>query len=556
MNIKQFRAQLDSQREKFRVKKQTGTDYQPHNRMILAGLEPYGGPWTQKEAAHLARRTLFGASPEDISALVGLGKDAAVNSLLKPGTPPTPPVNNYQDVVVDPDIPFGQTWVNHRATDDEVIGQRVVSLKGWWIENMIHQERTIEEKMIFFWHNHLVTESWGVFWPNATYRQIELFRSQALGNFKQLVYDVTIDLSMLIYLNGIYNSKEAPDENYARELQELFCIGKGPNAGYTEDDVKSAARVLTGWSLDWDTYERVFNTWAHDTDEKQFSSFYQHKVIQGQTGQDGRNELDDLIDMIFDQQECAMFFCRKLYRFFVYSEIDENTEQNIIAPMAQILRDNDYEIQPVLDALFKSAHFYTDENIGACVKSPLDFLIGFWRSTRVKYPAQDLTSKAHIHTSMLWNMSSIGLEVLDPPNVAGYPAYYQIPQFDKHWITTDTVPYRAILTDSFVWWGFWSQSVLTNVDVLAYVTSLNNAAEPELLIDEACQNLLAVPLTAKGRAPLRSILLSGQMSDHYWTDAWLNYLGDPTNEVAKNIVEVRLKLFFQRLFQMSEFHLT
>lgn len=183
-------------------------------------------------------------------------------------------------------------------------------------------------------------------------------------------------------------------------------------------------------------------------------------------------------------------------------------------------------------------------------------MAGFWRSLKVNYPADDLTTKYHIHTSMLWNMSNIGMEVLDPPNVAGWPAYYQFPQFDKAWITTDTVPQRAITTDSFVYWGFWSQSLLTKVDLLEYVSSLNNPLEPNSLIDELELNLLSMKMTESTRKQLKSILLSGQKADYYWSDAWASYVANPTNDVFKSIVETRLKFFFQRLFQLSEFHLT
>ncbi len=557
MDIQVLRSQLEANRKKFTVARHTGSFSPAPNRQIRAGLEPYSGVWSRREAAHLARRVFFGATKEEIDHIHASGMETAVAEVLNITGSAPPPINNYNDVgYTDPRVPFGQTWIHDKSEDVDLTSRRVISLKTWMIDRIIEQESTIEEKMIFFWHNHLVTEAWGVFWPNLSYRQIELFRKHALGDFRQLIHEITIDPAMLIYLNGVSNNKEAPDENYARELQELFCIGKGPNAAFTEDDVKAAARVLTGWSINWETGQQVFHSWAHDSGNKQFSGFYQNRLIQGRSGSAGQDELAEMLDMIFGQPECALFICRKIYRFFVYPEIDESTELNVIGPMAQILRDNGFRIKPVLEALFNSQHFYADENIGACIKSPLDFLPGFWRSMHVRYPATDLTSKAHVQSSLLWSMSNIGLEMLDPPNVAGFPAYYQVPQFDKYWITTDTIPTRAIHTDSFIWWGFWSESVLTNVDVLGYVSSLENNAEPELLIDEITENLLSVPLSAKGRNALRSILLSGQMSDHYWTDAWLNYLNDPGNEVFRNIVEVRLKNFFQRLFQMSEYHLT
>ena len=561
MKIRELRDQLKEHKKKFAPTKSQDSaqikNYIPQNRMIQAGLEPYTGPWTKREANHLAKRTMFGASKTDVQILVDAGFNNAVNQLLQNGPERPLPINNYNDEnFTDSVVDWGETWVNQPFEDDEAISRRIVSLKGWWIQQMIDQSLSIEEKMVYFWHNHLVSESWGVFWADSSWNHFKLFRDHSLGNFKELVYQITIDPAMLIYLNGFANNKDQPDENYARELQELFCIGKGANANYTEDDVKAMARILTGWSINWEDRSRTWYNWAHDTGNKEFSAFYSNRVIAGRSGTAGQEETQELIDMIFGTQESAFFLCRKLYRFFVYHDIDFATEQNVIVPMAQILRDNNYEILPVLDALFKSQHFYTDQNIGAMIKSPLDFIVGFWRSLNVQYPAEDIRTKYHIHTHMIWNMSNMGQEVLDPPNVAGWPAFYQIPQFDKQWVTTETIPNRAISTDSFVYWGYWSESLLTNVDLFQYVADLDNPSEPNALISEVCENLLGTPLTDTERGNLKSILLSGQMSDHYWTDAYLSYINDPTNEGLKSIIEWRLKPFFQRFFQLAEFQLT
>ena len=133
--------------------------------------------------------------------------------------------------------------------------------------------------MLLFWHNLLATESWGIFIAKTSYQYFELLRRHAFGNFKTLIREITLDPAMLIYLNGTRNQKEAPDENYARELQELFCIGKGPNSGYTEEDVQAAARVLTGWRHSWKEVNSqgpvssFFQADRHDTSDKQFSDF-------------------------------------------------------------------------------------------------------------------------------------------------------------------------------------------------------------------------------------------------------------------------------------------
>jgi uncharacterized protein (DUF1800 family) len=187
---------------------------------------------------------------------------------------------------------------------------------------------------------------------------------------------------MLYYLNGRLNTKRAPDENYARELQELFTLGKGSGSKYTEDDVKQTARVLTGFTINPTTspFSTSFVSANHDTGDKTFSSFYGNTVIKGRTGINaGMDELKDLLDMIFNVEEVSKFICRRLYKYFVYYELDSTIETNVIEPLAKVFRDNGYEIKPVLKTLFESEHFYDVWNRGAMIKDPLSHTVGYLR---------------------------------------------------------------------------------------------------------------------------------------------------------------------------------
>ena len=230
--------------------------------------------------------------------------------------------------------------------------------------------------------------------PNTRYLEIAMLRASALGNFKALVKEVTLAPAMLRYLNGNTNTKANPNENYGRELQELFTIGKGPEiaagnyTNYTEDDVKAAARVLTGWRDLRDTRTAEFRATPHDTANKIFSSAYGGATITGRTGADGAKELDDLLDLIFAQAETARYICRKLYRHFVYYVIDDATEKNVIAPMADLLRKGGWEIKPVVALLLKSAHFYDAANIGCYIKTPLDVVVGTFRTLGAAVPGR------------------------------------------------------------------------------------------------------------------------------------------------------------------------
>jgi len=530
-----------------------------NERFLETGVEPYDGPWTDQERYHLLRRSLFGLSADSLATFSELSLQQSLDLLLSDPEPLPVPVNDYNtEDIIDPKVPFGETWVNNTERDsDDVTSARIVSLKSWWINSMLNQAPNLTDKMTFFWHNHLATQSWEVYWPHTTYNHFELLRRNTFGNYKELVKSFTLDPHVLLYLNGAVNRQEAPDENYARELQELFCIGKGPEAMFTEEDVRMAARVLTGHSIDWENgASYLFREYWHDSGDKQFSAFYGNTVIKGRTGAEGAEELDELIDMIFSQRELAAFIVRKMYRVFVYSDIDMTTEENVIAPLAQIFRDSNYEIKPVMKALLGSAHFFDEANRAAMIKSPLDFMIGFWRTGGVSMPnGANMRQQREIRTSMLWTMSNIGLEVMDPPNVAGYSAYYQFPQFDRNWITTNSVTTRALVSDSFIHWGYWSQDLLTNINLLDHVASFEVPEDPEQLVDTSIALHLAHPPSDAVRARMIATLLSGQQNNYYWTNAWYDYIDNPTDEMARGTVEVRLKVMFQFLFQLSEYQL-
>ena len=524
---------------------------------IEGGLEPYAGPWNDQAVVHFLRRLTYGVRKEDLVRFKAMTLDQAIEEMIQASPNPAPPINDYNDAdYTDPNVPFGATWVNE-SFDPDAASARVVSLKKWLIQQAIEQEATIHEKMVQFWHNHLVVQLWDAYMPEASYRHFTMIRNQALGNFKTLVKDMTTDTSMLVYLNGFLNSKEAPDENYSRELQELFCIGKGPNANFTEGDVQQMARVLTGWTLRWPARETIWNGWAHDTGDKQFSSFYNNTIITGRSGPNaGEEELQDLMDMLFDNDETALFLCRKLYSYFIYAEISDQAERDVIQPLAQIMRDNNYEMIPVLKALFRSAHFFDAEIRSAQIKSPMDFLVGFWRTTDVKIPTNwDRYQEGLVYNTMLWNMSGMGQQIGDPPNVAGYPAYYQTPIFDKSWITTDTITTRALDTDSFIFWGFWTPMENLNVDLIEFVRLFDNPKDPNDLIEEAFLLCCGLTPSDRVRTQFKNILLSNQATDSYWLNAWLEFEADPNDENKRNIVDSRLRNMFRRLFQLAEYQL-
>ena len=528
----------------------------------FSGINTYNGPWTANEVAHLLKRTMFGSTPEDINFFSAMNMSQAVDQILNvPITAPSPPVKNYSNTnipVTDPDfnIPMGSTWVTINTTDAD--GQRRNSFKAWWIGLMINQERNIREKMTLFWHNHFATESNDIGRAIWAYNNNVLCRQYALGNFKQFVKAQTLDVAMLRYLNGYLNNSAAPDENYARELQELFTLGKENNPNYIEDDVKKAARVLTGWKINGTTNSYSFTASQHDTANKQFSSFYNNTVITGRTGATaGDLELTDLINMIFGKSaEVSRFIVKKLYRYFVYYKIDAATEANVITPLAQILVSNNWEIKPVLTALFKSEHFFDVLNQGCFIKAPIDLVVSSSREFGVVYPA----STDYVNAYNMWSYiqsyaSLLQQNIGDPPDVAGWKAYYQEPQFHEIWINTDTYPRRNLFTDTMITSGYTRSGQKIVIDPVAFVKRLSNPSDPNALINDALRIIYRIDVSATTRATLKKqILLSNQDQDFYWTNAWNAYISSPTN-ANYQVVFIRLRDLFKYFMNLAEYHL-
>jgi len=334
---------------------------------------------------------MFGAPLTDIQYFSQKTMEQCVDELLTITSPmPDAPLKDYDDSMAqlpDSDVDAGTTWIYSSNKDGDIGELRKASLKKWWIGLMINQPRNIREKMTLFWHNHFSTEMASTQNALYAYKHHTLLRQNCLGNFKTLARAISIDPLMLVYQNGEHNNKYAPDENFARELQELFTIGKENNPNYTEDDVKAAARVLTGWRNNEESTESFFDLNRHDTGNKAFSSFYNNKVIQGKSGSTaGDEELDELINMIFSKAaEASRYIVKELYRWFVYYEIDQAAEENVIAPLAQMLQNHNWDIAPVLSTLLKSEHFFDAMNQGCLIKSPVDFIVGASKEVLEEY---------------------------------------------------------------------------------------------------------------------------------------------------------------------------
>ncbi|TAE51790.1 MAG: DUF1800 domain-containing protein [Bacteroidetes bacterium] len=531
----------------------------PRNSRSRAGLESYTGPWGFQEAAHLLRRCMFGPTRMDVLAAMQAGLQATLDQLFAPQPVPAPPVN-YQ-YASDPNVPVGQTWVTAPESPN-VNTYRKNSLAAWTITQLVQSPVSLQEMMTLFWHNHFVTEIDVVNQAKYMYQYISLLRSHALGNFRTLTQEITVNPAMLMYLNGNDNTNQAPNENYARELFELFTIGKGPTIGpgdytnYTEQDVQAAAKVLTGWR---DRYNRnvvgspysEFVASRHDTSIKQFTQAFDNTAIAN----NGDQEYKDLITMIFAQRETARFICRKLYRWFVYYVIDTEAETNVIEPMAQSLIDNNFEIMPPLRALLSSAHFHDVLTQGCKIKNPLDYTVGMMRQMKVTFPAtSQLAAQYVMYNFVNQGAAAQQMQYFLPPNVAGWAAYYQQPGYYELWINSATLPLRVQLADLMATTGYIRNGFTLKIDPLPLVAELTDPMDPNVVVAEFVQLMLPQPLTPNQLDYLKEALLPG-LPDYEWGIEYSDYLGNPNDVNLRNAVVSKLQALIRTIMNLAEYQL-
>ncbi|MBV8155904.1 MAG: DUF1800 domain-containing protein [Candidatus Eremiobacteraeota bacterium] len=368
-------------------------------------LQPYRGPLDERSAAHLLRRAGFGGTPDEVRRYAAMSVDAAVESLVRfPST-----ANLPQPDVYDRRAHLGELRVpvdERRDALKEILRNERESLRGmrlWWLNRMLTTPAPLQEKMTLFWHGHFTSY---VNYAVYTYFQNQLFRYYALGNVRTLTHAVSRDPAMLIYLNNDKNVAEHPNENYARELMELFTLGIGH---YTEQDVREAARAWTGWRLNKATGVVRFAPRQHDDGSKTF------------LGQTGNFMGDDVVDIIFAQPQCARFLATSLLNYFVYND----PEPELVDAVADVMRRNNYEIAPVMSAIFRSNVFYSPRAYRALVKSPVEFVVGTYKALGITELPDDAVGFAN----------RMGQILFQPPNVAGWPG-------GQNWLTSGTMIVR------------------------------------------------------------------------------------------------------------------
>ncbi|MFW5652730.1 MAG: DUF1800 domain-containing protein [Planctomycetota bacterium] len=403
--------------------------------MPTASLRPLPedrfGYW---EACHLLNRAGFGATPSEIRRVADLGLEGAVRSLTRPEaiTDPEPveadrfdsnimrPLSEaerraYRDARQNQDEATVDRFRQRRQAQQREDRAQARELQRWWLSRMVSTSRPLVEKMTLFWHGHFATSYRGTENSYHLFVQNQTFRKYALGSFEALCHQIIRDPAMLAYLNNDNSRRRAPNENFARELMELFTLGEGN--GYGERDIKEGARALTGYTFDHNQF--IFRGQWHDSGTKRI------------LGRSGAFDGDDFVDLILAQSACSQFIAYKMYRFFVNdlpNGPDRDTQQYILG-LASQFRRSDYSLTDLIETMLMSAHFYDPANVRSQIKSPVNLAVGAYRTFGLPATNMDPVIEA---TSLM------GQQVFVPPSVKGWEG-------GRSWINTSTLFVRQNL---------------------------------------------------------------------------------------------------------------
>jgi uncharacterized protein (DUF1800 family) len=444
--------------------------------LILLGslkLSAATDTWSHDDAAHLLRRAGFGGTPEQIDRLHAMGKTAAVEFLIN-GPTTRPAANPAQSVFPKVALPAFELT---KEPDDKKAAQMskrqdLQRLRAWWLDRMARTDKPLEEKMTLFWHGLFCSGFMEVKETDFMLQQNELFRKEAVGNYKRLAHEIVHDPAMLKYLNADQNIRGKPNENLARELMELFTMGEGN--GYTENDIKEVARSLTGLAVN--QRGSTFRPFRHDPGQK---------TIFGRTGNFAP---DDVVNLIFDQPQPANYLARRLWVFFASPQPSDAD----LLPIAQALRMTNYDIKPALRQMFLNPNFYSDKVKFSLIRSPAELVASTVRQL-------DITPPQAAQRLLTESLTRMGQELFQPPNVKGWPG-------GEHWITSATLYTRYNICSMLVNGPPARREASNGFSAEKLFSKLPQQASPLDIVDAAVARFLQRPLPdAKKTALVESL---------------------------------------------------
>ncbi|MFN8281349.1 MAG: DUF1800 domain-containing protein [Saprospiraceae bacterium] len=519
------------------------------NPCLKGDLTPYvprpDKPWNEKRIHHLYNRLSNGASLALVSAAKANTPGKIIDFLLETArTHPLPGEKRSGTTTYDYTYP----WKNDNDYNDSLIYNKYLVLAQMWMTGMLTEG--VRHKLVVFWSNHFVTaaNNFG-YYPSWVFQYYFVLHKHALGNFRNFVYEIGRNPAMLHYLDGRLNRKGNPNENYARELLELFTMGPG---NYTEKDIEEVAKALTGWHLyynyDTGTYNIYPNEYYDPFDLTQRDKIpfwtdnhdYSAKRIFGKTysplkpsGKDpnfGRPDYDNLHNVIFSERsnEIARFICKKLYKFYMYND----APSDIVEGMAQVFKQN-WSIIDTLKVLFKSEHFFEEESMGAMIKSNLDTMIHIFRSLNLKLGEDFFTYDHNRNTDpantlnrdalgALYNQTStIGQTLFNPPNVAGWPGH-------RSWLSEFVMVNRwRYIRDQF---DYYLAYPVTREKYRSFLKDLTNESkDPDLIVRKVIEYFITLPMPEDLIQTAVGVFKSGVPANYYNDGTWsLDYSYVPT----------------------------
>jgi len=417
-----------------------------------APYEPAGPEdWSLAHVAHFHRRAGFGANWQTLQESLP----------LSPVTLATQAVSQVESADVES---------SSQALVTSILAAGGLNqLPAWWIHRLLQGSATLREKMTIFWHGHFATSGAKVRDPQLLLRQNRLLREHALGDFAAMVHEVSKDPAMLMYLDSDSNRKVHPNENFARELMELFTLGEGR---YSEQDIRELARCFTGWEVRRNEYR--FNPYQHDDGTKRI--FDQRGQFGGEKG----------VDIVLDREDCPRFIAGKLVRYFVADEGLSGEE--LIEPLAVEFRESGLQIAPLVQRILSSNLFYSEHARARKFRSPIEFAVGFLRTL------DGSTNLIGFSNSL----KDLGQLLFFPPNVKGWNG-------GREWINSSTLLARANMMHDLL---ARSETRFGGGDLQEYCES-QGWADPEVMVDRLSTLLLALPLNPEAAAELTQLLESG-----------------------------------------------
>ena len=552
-------------------------------------ISAFSGLLGNRKAAHLLRRSTFGPTKAQILAFANKTPAQAMSDLLAFNSITSKPIDPYITVP-------NSTWVDtlpdpQNGSDNNLRRNLVI---GWMMHNF-RLDNTLRSKMIFFLHQNWIVdiEAWN---SHELYDHLKMLEFYSLGSYKTLAKKMCRDNRMLVYLSGYLNTAANPNENFAREFLELFTIGKGPQiapgnyTNYTEIDIKEAAKLLSGYwydlnnaQVDPDTGIRRCNLDPYQTQHSQVNKTFSAAlgntttpttIVGTNTAAGMEQEVDQYVELIFGNIETAKNISRKLYRYFLHRNITPAVETFIITPMANALAANNYNLSSAVNLLLQSNHFYDlddanplDNKIGSMVKSPLELILNTTRFFNIN--PEDLPGANPISIWDTFYISSIkysfllnsNMRLFDATTVAGYPAYYAGPKFDRNWFDQSSVTQRyylgrCLLENLNLPYASWS-SFGAKIDIVTWVkNNISNPYNGTLIVEEMINYLFAEIPDAARRTYFLNQTLLGTLSLTNWATEWNAYiLSLSTDTPNLTVVKPRLELLFKAILFSQEFQL-